>query len=445
MILITILAVSLWSLAASAQASRSMTGTFHVENPSSNLELPPGVYGKKVGGALPNTLPPTDGTRMIAVTGATSTTSTGRQITVASGQLDRTGFDFATFPPFANVGQVSKSFMTTQMQATFANGAGALAACPGNGCTASGAGTAISWCPPVAPTTMMMGTGTTATTIGSTATPNGEWDCGFWLDAALAGERGLRISISNAAGAGAPHFGGTLDILRNQLLNVWRVPVQPSTPNASDAEVTRSFMDFADPTNLPKPWPGGDENFHYVQATGNNGPRILASINANGAIAGTHGCVNGVGTVGGGGYVPQVVNPVLGSNCGTDPVQGSPGQDWGFKMTTGTISGSDPYPFGPVVTTALSPGTIFNPNFGTQAASLGFFWSRQGGDSASGTNRNIVLLGGGVSVDPGSGNSFFRTTRLEMNMTIPEPATSLGLLAGAGVLIGLARRRGSRA
>jgi hypothetical protein len=108
-------------------------------------------------------------------------------------------------------------------------------------------------------------------------------------------------------------------------------------------------------------------------------------------------------------------------------------------MTTGTISGSDPYPFGLVITTV--GGTPFNPNFGTQPVSQGFFFSRMGTDSVSGTNRNLVLLGGGVAVDPGSGNAFFRITDLSMNMSVPEPAAGLGLLAGGGALIALARRR----
>ncbi len=406
-----------------------MTGSIFVENPSAGgQELPAGIYGRKVGGAGANTFPPNEGTRVVTVTGAAGSTSVGRQVTIGAGLFNRTGFNFRDFPPFANVGQVSKSFMTSHAAATFMVGGGALAACPGAGCTASGAGTAISWCPPL------------LHVAGSTAAPLGNTDCAGWLPGVIGGDRALWMSISNPAGLAAAHFGGTLALLRNQLMNVWRVPVQPSTPNASDAEATRSFMNFG-----PVAWPGGDNNFVYNQATGNNGPRINVQLNANGAIAATFGCVNGVGTVGGGGYVPQVVNPNLGLNCGTDPVQGPGGQDWGFKMTTGIVQGSDPYPFGPVVTTQIAPGTVFNPNFGTQVASLGFFFSRHGNDSATSQNRNIVLLGGGLAVDPGSGNSFFRNTRLEMDLAVPEPATSLGMLAGAGALIALARRRGSRA
>jgi hypothetical protein len=51
------------------------------------------------------------------------------------------------------------------------------------------------------------------------------------------------------------------------------------------------------------------------------------------------------------------------------------------------------------------------------------------------------MLGGGIAVDPSSGNAFFRITELRMNLSVPEPATGLGLLAGAGALLALARRR----
>jgi len=32
-------------------------------------------------------------------------------------------------------------------------------------------------------------------------------------------------------------------------------------------------------------------------------------------------------------------------------------------------------------------------------------------------------------------------TNLRMDLSVPEPATGLGLIAGAGMLVGLARRR----
>ena len=107
-------------------------------------------------------------------------------------------------------------------------------------------------------------------------------------------------------------------------------------------------------------------------------------------------------------------------------------------MTTGTISGSDFYPFLDA-TTVL--GTPFAPNFQQLAYGDGFFFTRMGTDTVSGTSRNLVLLGGGVAADPKSGNAFFRVTDLRLNLQVPEPAVGLGLVAGAGALFALARRR----
>ena len=108
-------------------------------------------------------------------------------------------------------------------------------------------------------------------------------------------------------------------------------------------------------------------------------------------------------------------------------------------MTTGTISGSDVFPFSDE-TTAL--GTPLQP----ESACIGwrrqgFFFTRMGDDSVAGTTRNIVLLGGAATVDPDSGNAFDRITHLSMKLQVPEPAGAVGLLVGAGALLGLARRR----
>jgi len=404
-------------------ASRTMTGSVFVENPSAGFTMVPGVYAKKVGGLGPNLFPPTDGAQTVDVLGTATGTSVGRPVTVPSNVLNRTGIDFRTFPAFANVGQLTKSFMTNQNVATFAENQGALAACPGDGCTASGAGTQIDWCPPRSPNPTAPAPGTTAAQIGN-------WDCpGF--GSAGAEQHRLRMTISNTSGR--PNFGGTLELIRNFSQTLWRVPGAPSSPNAPDAQATRSAI------MVNEQWPGGRPNFEFLSLGRNLGPRVFAQLNANGAIAATFGCANGVGTPGGS-YMQGVVNTAPGSNCGTNTAPQTPAHEWGFKMTTGVISGSDDYPFGLVVTTIL--GTPFNPTFTAVPASLGFFFSRHGGDSITGSgNRNIVLLGGGLAVDPTSGNAFFRMTDLRMDLSVPEPATGLGLIAGAGMLVGLARRR----
>ena len=63
--------------------------------------------------------------------------------------------------------------------------------------------------------------------------------------------------------------------------------------------------------------------------------------------------------------------------------------------------------------------------------------------------RRMALLNynpdrGGVAVDPDSGNSFFRITRLNLNLSVPEPATGMALVAGLGGLAFVARRRSRR-
>lgn len=424
---ITAVALLLGAGAASA-VTRSMVGALGVFNPSTSapflFEGGPNVFGKRIGA-----YPPTSGFKNIDVAGATAGTFVGRQITLMANQMVFVGGRFRDFPAFANVGQTVKTFMSTNQAAVFNNGGGALAACPGPGCTNNGLGTAISFCPPNVHNTANPAPGTVANKAGN-------WDCPAYNNPG-AGNRGKKFVISN--GVGAPHFGGTLTILHSQRQNVWRIPGQPSTPMANNAQASRSWMSI-----MSAQWTPGRPNFEFHQNPGNNGPLILARLNGNGAVEATFGCVNGVGTVGvpfvgipppGGPFLP-VIGP--GNNCGTNMAANVPGQGWGFKMTTGTISGSDFFPFSNE-TTML--GTPFNPNRVPLVFGQGFFFTRMGDDSISGNVRNIVLLGGGIAVDPGSGNAFDRLSTLNMQLVVPEPAGAVGLLVSAGALMGLARRR----
>ncbi|MFO0687238.1 MAG: PEP-CTERM sorting domain-containing protein [Myxococcota bacterium] len=405
-----------------------MTGSLGVQNPSTTApflwEGSPAILGKKQG-----VYPPTAGFATVQVAGATAGTFVGRQVTLAANKMNFAGGRFRDFTAFPNVGQTIKTFMSAQQAATFMGGAGALAGCPGPGCFNNGAGTAISWCPPLAHNPANPAPGTVGNKVGN-------WNCTSYGNPGAGNRRGI-IRISNDVGA--PHFGGTLSILRNFNSNVWRVPVQPSTPMANNAQVSRTWMS---PMNLG--WTPGRNNFEFVSLAGNNGPRILARLNNRGAVEATFGCANGVGTVGVpyAGIPPAIgpFNPIVGpgNNCGTDPVPKPPGQGWGFKMTTGTLSGSDDFPFSDE-TTAL--GTPFLPNRIARTAMQGFFFTRMGDDSVVGTVRNLVLLGGSITVDPSSGNVFNRVTSLRMRLQVPEPAGAAGLLVGAGILFGIARRR----
>ena len=421
---VSVLGMLLFAVSAHA-ATRSMTGALGVINPSTAtpflFEGGPGVFGKKIGA-----YPPTDGFKTVEVAGATAGTFVGRQLTVGQSQFNFNGQQLRDFPAFANVANLTKTFMSVQNAATFMEGAGALAACPGPGCTSSGSGTAISWCPPLATPPGSPAPGTAAGQIG-------DWDCTSWVDGFVGGNRFLRIGITNSSARN--NFGGTFELLRNTIETVWRVAEQPGTDGI--AVVSRSWMDqnnFA--------WTGGLENFAYTTLAGNAGPVVFGQLNTRGAVTQTTGCTNPGGTVGvGKTFVIGVPISGVGSNCGTATGGDPPGQGWGFKMTTGTIEGSDPYPY-LQGTTAL--GTPFAPLFGPNTKGPntgGFFFTRMGTDTVSGTNRNIVMLGGGVSVDPDSGNAFFRITDFRLNLQVPEPAMGLGLIAGAAALAGLARRR----
>lgn len=402
-------------------ATRSMTGSLGVINPSTAtpflFESEVGVFGKKAGAYAP-----TDGFKTISVTGATASTSVGRQVTVPANRLNWAGDRIRFFPSFGNVGQTSKVFSQVQNQATFMVGAGALAECPGPGCTASGLGTQISWCPPlVQPATPAPGTA---------GNQIGDWSCPSYPAGAIGGNRGQWIRISNSAGPAANHFGGTLSLIRNETFDIWRILVQPGT-QGTPAEASRQFQVLA------SAWAPGQANFNYLSEPSKPGPRILAALGAQGQVTQTFGCVNGVGTVGQP-FSPGNPAGQVGSNCGTPAPGTQPLQNWGFKMTTGTISGSDFYPFLDA-TTVL--GTPFAPNFQQQAYGDGFFFTRMGTDTVMGTSRNLVLLGGGVAVDPPSGNAYFRISDLRLSLTVPEPAMGLGLIAGATALVALARRR----
>jgi hypothetical protein len=268
----------------------------------------------------------------------------------------------------------------------------------------------------------------------SPGTPNnqiGDWNCASQQGAAT-GALNVRMSVSNVPGAN--HFGGTFTLLRNVNTSIWRVLVQPGEDGI--AEVARSWQSL-----MTNQWPGGRSNFDFNLVGANVGPRINAYLAPNGAVSQTEGCVNPTGTVGvGKTFELGKLILGLGSNCGTPPTPKPPTSEWGFRLTTGDIEGSDPWPF-VEVTTAAPPGTALLPNVKTRTPGQGFFFTRMGMDSTTGaTRRNIVLVSGGVGRDPISGNLFFRITDLRMELLLPEPAMGLGLVVGAMALAALARR-----
>jgi hypothetical protein len=421
-------ALSMLFVAVSSHAAtRNMVGSMGAINPSVEppfyFETGPAVFGKKVGPYAP-----IDGWKTLDVAGTTPGTFVGRAVTLPAGRMNFVGTQFRNFPAFPTVGNQTKTYTTTHQTGSFFVGGGALAACPGNGCTSAGAGTVISWCPPAA------GEAAATPAPGTPGNQIGDWECASQQGAG-AGAFPVRMAISNDPAAN--HFGGTFTMLRNMRNTVWRVLVQPGTDGI--AEVQRNWQNLVAHT-----WtPGGPDNFAYQTNPANWGPRINAYLDAYGGVAETLGCVNPTGTVGGTFDGPNTPILGFGSNCGTPPPPATQPQGWGFKMTTGTLAGSDPWPF-VGVTTTTPPGTAFAPNFNARTPGQGFFFTRMGTDkTTASTRRNIVLLGGGVIRDPGSGNLFFRILDLRLDMTVPEPAMGLGLVAGAAALAALARRRRS--
>ena len=441
-----ILAVGLFVAgSAIAQSStRSMVGAVSVINPSVSppnfFEVGPEIFGRKVG-----TYPPDRGAGTLQVAGTAAGTSTARQVTIPAGNLNFTGFQRRDFPTFPSVGNGLKTYMSAHLAATFQPGGGAVAACPGPGCTSGGAGTAISWCPPAAEATANPAPGTAGNRVG-------DWTCTGWLDGVLGGNQFLQISISNSPSR--PKFGGTFSLLRNTIQDNWAIDVQPTqVPGTGEA-----FRNFRTISNLP--WPGGQENFAYNSDVGFLGPKLNVTIGTGGGlIYATDGCVNAGGDPGGAFNLSGPAIGGVGVNCGTPTAMSgvqNPLAEWGFRLTTGTISGSDPFPgapfpFGKIVTTRATAsaingpggdGTPFAPNVSNRDAALGFFFSRAGANSVVGSQRNLVMLGGGVATDPISGNTFYRLTELRFQLNpAPEPVGLAGLFLAVGGIGAVARRR----
>ena len=188
---------------------------------------------------------------------------------------------------------------------------------------------------------------------------------------------------------GASNFGGTLLLARFTLGSFVRVPDPPPPP------VTIAIQELR-----PLPyWTAGLTKFRTLMAAA-AAPKIYASPSF-----GPQGSILSVGA-----FVSTAAPPP--SSIVT-----------GFPMGTGrifVIDATPPTPLG---------GPFSSSTTGTDAR------------TASG-NGNIVLVGGGVAYAGSTGNNFFRVNRLSLNL--PEPASAVGLMAGALALVGLLRVRKRR-
>jgi hypothetical protein len=375
--MIAVLAIVLvlaWAGMAQA-AVQPMFGSLGVINPSvagnQGFERGPDIAGADTG---------------MTPTGAVTTTALGK-ISLPAGQFQiGPATQFRFFAQFAPVAQLSNTHLTTQAAAVFNAGSGAAAGGNIDFCPAKGAPTAAS----------------TATLLFAT----GKTNCLNFNTVGTA-TAGIRIGVNNT---GTTHFGGVLKMLRAVDALVWFVPGLP-TPNNPTAQVSAAPRDFfaslCGSHNVEcANWTPGLSNYRFNAAYNALGPNYSALLTPSGKVSSILGFIS------------------------TPPGTVPNGENVGFKMTTGTISGSDIYP----------------GNFPT-ATPTRFFFKISGTDnrvvsSGGGLTGNIVLVGGGTASSPASGNLFHRVTILDM--TVPEPGMALSLAAGVLGLVGLARLRSRR-
>jgi hypothetical protein len=305
----------------------------------------------------------------VSATGTdTVMTVPGRAFTLPAGAADFSGFDLNSFPGFAIVAQNSFSFMTTQPFAeSFMAGGGAAA------------GGAIDFCPPQQPATPLQG----------------NLSCPIWNNP---GAGNYTVAIHIAQRPGGVAFGGTLRLMRNLTNSFNWFALPPFIPLGNTTQL-QEVTKAPNPVNLF--WEPGLPNYGFISDINYSGTHFNARLTTMGKIA-------------------SLVSTL------TTGTQVGPSKDigWGFKMTTGAISGSDVYP----------PVGVTTPFFVFQTT---------GSDTVtpSGNIRNIVLLGGSISRSGKFGSLFNRISILDI--AVPEPATLGGLAAGMFGLLALGRVRRS--
>jgi PEP-CTERM motif len=305
---------------------------------------------------------------------STDMTAAGNAFTMPVGAMALTGMNLRFFPTFVFVAQNSFSFMTTLPQAErLENGQGAAATAP------------INFCPPKNDPNPL----------------NGNLNCLDWANPGDPNYR-IRMGIDRRRTAGGDPiggaFGGTLRLARNVTSsNVWFA----KPPYLALGNLTGMQRVSKQPNSAVDIWTPGRTNFAFGTNINAKGPQYSAMLGTQGQIA----------------SLTAGPFPATGVN---DPVD----RGWGFKMTTGVISGSDQSP-------ALGGGIPF------------FSFATTGDDTvtAGGQVRNIVLVGGGIALSGASGSLFERLQILDVVMAVPEPATLAGLGMGFAALLAFARVR----
>ena len=193
-------------------------------------------------------------------------------------------------------------------------------------------------------------------------------------------------------------FGGTLKLARDSDPAIVWFAQQPWITLMN----TTKIADFSrKPNTNTNPWTPGRTNFFFQKQANIKGPIYSGMVTY--VSAGESGKLASVMYKG----PATLIRP--------------DSRMWGFKMTTGVVSGSDN---NPAATSFLMTGHDTMTGTGTSAV------------------RNLVLVGGAVTTSAGGSNIllFHRVSVMDLTI-VPEPAQVAGLAAGALGLLGLARWR----